>query len=276
MRSISRVVGCSINTVDKLMLDTGSVAAWYHYEHVRGLSCRAIECDEIWSFCYSKAVNVPDARAAPPEAGSVWTWTAVDADSKLFVSWLAGGRDLESGHEFIRDLRSRVEGRTQITTDGYSVYREAIELHFGGDVDYGMLQKRVSSMDNLPTEERRYSPQRTPPAHRKLKIIGRPLEEYISTSLVERHNLTMRMSMRRYTRLTNAFSKRIKQHTASLALYSLYYNFCRTHLSLKNPYPRTPAMAAGIADRIYDLDWIVDLIDEAAPKPRRPKKYRKR
>ena len=276
MRSISRVVGCSRNTVDKLLLDAGSVAAWYHSLTVTELRCRLVEADEVWSFCYAKTVNVPDAVSPPPEAGSVWTWTALDVDSKLLVSYLVGARDIGSGEMFIRDLRSRIEGRTQISTDGWGVYRDAIEKYFGGDVDYGILMKTTTdNSSNMPTEERRYSPRKRP-LMMKIKAIGRPLEEYISTSLVERHNLTMRMSMRRYTRLTNAYSKRIRQHTASVALYALFYNFIRPHHSLRNPYPRTPAMAAGIADRIYNFDWLIGMVDAAAPKPRRPKTYRKR
>ncbi len=276
MRSITRIVGCSFNTVSKLMLDAGDTAYNFHNQYVRGLNSDRIEADEIWSFCYAKNAHVPDARNAPPEAGNVWTWTAIDPDSKLLVSYRAGGRDTEDAMLFIGDLDQRLIKRIQLTSDGYNAYPEAVSMHFGNNIDYAQLIKSYRFLNHtLTDEDHRYSPPPQETIYKRV-VTGDPDPDLISTSIVERHNLTMRMSMRRYTRLTNGFSKRLRHHCASLDLFILYYNFCRPHLSLKNPYQRTPAMAAGLTDRIYDIDWIINMIKSNTTPPRRPKTYRKK
>lgn len=255
MRSISRVVGVSINTVTKLLVDAGSACTAYHDEHVRGISCQRIQCDEIWSFTYAKQKNVKMAKAAPSEAGDVWTWTALDADSKLIVSWLVGGRDSEYAMAFMDDLRGRLENRVQMTTDGHRAYLEAVEGAFGGDIDYAMLVKLYGAAPE--SAKGRYSPADCIGA-RKTPIEGNPDKEYVSTSYVERQNLTMRMSMRRFTRLTNGFSKKLANHEHALALYFVYYNFVRLHASLKV----SPAMAAGVTDRLWSVEDMVRITDE--------------
>ena len=254
MRSISRVAGVSINTVTKLLVDAGAACAAYHDEHVRNLNCRRIQCDEIWSFCYAKAKNAPTAKTPADGAGDVWTWTSLDADSKLICNWIVGGRGAEYAVALMDDLRSRLANRVQLTTDGHRAYLEAVEGAFGGDVDYAMLVKLYGE---APESEKRYSPAECIGC-RKTPIEGQPDKNHISTSYVERHNLTMRMSMRRFTRLTNAFSKKIENHCHAVALYYVYYNFVRTHKAHK----LTPAMAAGITDKLYEMADIVRITDE--------------
>ncbi len=268
MRSISRVVGVSFNTVDKLLQDAGAACVAFHEETVRGVQAKRVQCDEIWSFCYAKAKNLPSAKNAPFGAGDIWTWTALDADSKLIVSWLVGGRDAEYANEFMQDVASRLANRVQLTTDGLHAYLDAVERAFGVDVDFAQLVKLYGQ---APDAEKRYSPPVCVGA-KKETFNGRPAKRHISTSYVERQNLTMRMSMRRFTRLTNAFSKRIINHCHALALYFVWYNFVRIHTSLQV----TPAMAAGVTDRLWEMEDIVVLIDAAAPKlgPRGP--YKKR
>lgn len=269
MRAASRISGASITTVAKLLVDAGKACAEYHDKHVKNVPARRVQADEIWSFCYSKEKNAPYAEKPIDKAGDVWTWTGIDADSKLIISWTVGGRDSSYALELMDDLRKRLANRVQLTTDGHKAYLEAVEGAFGGDVDYAQLIKLYGSP---PVEEqRRYSPATCIGTERNI-IVGDPDDADISTSYVERQNLTMRMSMRRFTRLTNAFSKKLENHCHSLALYFTYYNFCRVHTSLK----RTPAEAAGLADREYDLGWIVDLIAARAPKlgPRGPYKPR--
>lgn len=270
MRSISRVVGVSINTVTKLLIDAGTVCATYHDQHVRNVTVSRVQCDEIWSFAYAKAKNVPTAKAAPDGAGDVWTWTALDADSKLIVSWLVGGRDSEYAIEFMDDLRARLANRVQLTTDGLKAYLEAVEGAFGGDVDYAVLQKLYGTAPE--SAKGRYSPAVCIGANREL-VEGKPDPKHVSTSYVERQNLTMRMSMRRFTRLTNAFSKKVENHCHALALYFVWYNFCRIHKSLRV----TPAMAAGVSDTLRHMEWIAELVEAAAlkPGPRGPYKRRK-
>ena len=267
MRSISRVVGVSINTVTKLLVDAGEACAAYHHEHVRGVKSQRVQCDEIWSFCYAKAKNVAAAKAAPEEAGDVWTWTALDADSKLIVAYLVGGRDAEYANEFMLDVADRLATRVQLTTDGHGAYLDAVEGAFGIDVDFATLIKQYG---NAPEGTKRYSPP-VCVGTRKEHWQGKPDEKHISTSYVERQNLTMRMSMRRFTRLTNAFSKKIDNHIHMLSLYFVHYNFCRIHKSLKV----TPAMAAGVSDTLHAMDWIVGLIDARAPKPGARGPYKK-
>jgi IS1 family transposase/lambda repressor-like predicted transcriptional regulator len=271
MRSISRVVGVSFNTVDKLLQDAGAACVAFHEKTVRGVHAKRIQCDEIWSFCYAKAKNVPAAKSAPDGAGDVWTWTAIDADSKLIISWLVGGRDAEYAREFMSDVAARLANRVQLTTDGHGAYLDAVEGVFGIDVDFAQLIKIYGAAPATSNQEARYSPGKCVGA-KKEPFRGKPDPAHISTSYVERQNLTMRMSMRRFTRLTNAFSKRIDNHCHALALYFVWYNFVRVHKTLRV----TPAMEAGISDRLWDMSDIVAMIDENAPKPGPRGSYKKR
>lgn len=255
MRSISRVSGVSINTVTKLLVDAGEACAVYHDEHVRNVQATRIQCDEIWSSCYAKQKNVGSATAAPGGASDVWTWTGIDSDSKLLISWLVSpGRDSGYAIEFMDDVCSRLAQRVQLTTDGHRAYLEAVEGAFGGDVDYAQLIKLYGSSPEVP--QGRYSPAQCI-GSKKVPIVGSPDDPAISTSHVERHNLTTRMSLRRFTRLTNAFSKKVENHGHALALYFVWYNFCRLHKTLGT----TPAMAARLAETPCGMDWIVNLIE---------------
>lgn len=259
LRSISRVCGVSINTVTKLLVDAGTVCAAFHAENVKGVKAKRIQCDEIWSFCYSKNKNVPTAKRKDLAYGDVWTWTGLDADSKLIVSWMVGGRDSDYAITFMDDLRSRLANRVQLTTDGHKAYLEAVEGAFGGDVDYAQLVKLYGASPE--SSKGRYSPAECT-GIRKERIEGRPDPKHISTSYVERQNLTMRMQMRRFTRLTNAFSKKIENHCHSLALYFVWYNWVRLHKAHK----LTPAMAVGITDKLLEMKDIVALMDDAEMK----------
>jgi len=269
MRSISRVVGVSINTVTKILIDAGEACVAYHDEHVRDVRATRVQCDEIWSFCYAKQKNVAAAKAAPEDAGDVWTWTALDADSKLIISYLVGGRDSEYAIESMDDVASRLTNRVQMTTDGHKAYLEAVEGAFGGDIDYAQLVKMYGS---APDAMKGHYSSAACTGTRKRRVEGDPAVEDVSTSYVERQNLTMRMSMRRFTRLTNAFSKKIDNHIHMLSLYFVHYNFCRQHKSLKG---LSPAMAAGVSDTLRDMEWIVGLIDARAPKLGRRGPYKK-
>ena len=270
MRSISRVTGVSINTVSKLLVDAGNACAAFHDRAVRDVNAVRIEADEVWSFCYAKAKNVAAAKSAPEEAGDVWTWTALDADSKMIVSYLVGGRDADYAGAFMNDLASRLANRVQLTTDGHRAYLEAVEGAFGGDVDYAMLVKLYGEPKGKQ-QERRYSPGECC-GTRKDVIEGEPDKAKISTSYVERSNLSLRMHNRRFTRLTNAFSKKFENHVHMISLYTVFYNFVRIHKTLKC----SPAMAAGVTDELLEMEDIVKLIDKAAPKPGRPKTYKKK
>jgi IS1 family transposase len=269
MRSVSRITGVSINTVSKLLVDAGNACAAYHDEMVRNVSAKRVQCDEIWSFCYAKQKNVATAKAAPEVAGDVWTWTALDADSKLIISYLVGGRDSEYAMAFMDDVASRLANRVQLTTDGHKAYLEAVEGAFGCDVDFAQLVKMYGAAPEAV--KGRYSPAECT-GIRKTKIEGEPDFAHVSTSYVERMNLNIRMGNRRFTRLTNAFSKKVDNHLHMLSLYFVHYNFCRIHKSLR----MSPAMAAGVTDTLRDAEWIVGLIDARAPAPNRPKTYRKR
>ena len=268
MRAVSRLEEVSINTVSKLMVEAGEACAAYHDEAVRDVQASKVQCDEIWSFCYAKQKNVSRAKTAPQGAGDVWTWTAIEADSKLILSWEVGDRTSATAIEFMDDLRSRLANRVQLTTDGHKAYLEAVEGAFGADVDYAQLIKLYG---DVPEAQRRYSPAECI-GTRKRRVNGSPDRKDVSTSYVERQNLTMRMGMRRFTRLTNAFSKKIENHLHMLSLYFVHYNFCRMHKSLRC----TPAMAAGVSDTLRDMEWIVGLIDARAPKPNRLAIYKKR
>jgi len=268
LRSVSRVADVSINTVTKLLIDAGAVAAAYHDQNVRGLKSKRLQCDEIWSFCYAKAKNVPAAKAAPEIAGDVWTWTCLDAESKLMVSWHVGDRSAEDATFLLEDVQARIKNRVQLTTDGHNAYPAAVAEVFGIDVDYAQLIKLYSA-EKGSSPERRYSPANCCGAI-KSTVEGKPDKAHISTSYVERQNLNMRMGMRRFTRLTNAFSKKIENHCHSLALYFLYYNFVRVHKSLKV----TPAMAAGVSDRLWEVEDIVALIDARDERKAETRKLR--
>jgi IS1 family transposase len=268
MRSISRVTGVSINTVTKLMIEAGEACAAYHDETVRNVRSARVQADEIWSFVGAKAKNVANMKQPIEGAGDVWTWTALDADSKLIISYLVGGRDSEYAMAFMDDVAARLANRVQLTTDGHRAYLEAVEGAFGADVDYAQLIKLYGA---APEGQRRYSPAECI-GIRKTRIEGNPVKADVSTSYVERMNLNIRMGNRRFTRLTNAFSKKIDNHLHMLSLYFCRYNFCRVHKSLR----MSPAMAAGVSDTLHDVEWIVGLIDARATKPNRPATYKKK
>lgn len=268
MRSISRIADVSINTVSKLLVEAGEACLTIHDEAVRNVKASRIQCDEIWSFCHAKQKNVAAAKAAPEGAGDVWTWTAIDADTKLIVSYFVGDRSGESAMVLMDDLQGRLANRVQLTTDGHRAYLEAVEGTFGGDVDYAQLVKLYGPSITAPG---RYSPAECIGA-KKVRVEGNPDIAHVSTSYVERQNLTMRMSMRRFTRLTNGFSKKIDNHIHALALYFVFYNFTRIHKTLR----MSPAMAAGITGRLWSMDDIIAKIDELAPAPAKRGPYKKR
>lgn len=260
LRATSRMTDVSINTVTKLLVDLGAACLAYHDANVRGLKTQRLECDEIWSYCYAKARNVPFEKQGEFGYGDVWTWTALDADSKLIVSYDVGPRTLHMAYNLLEDVNKRVTTRMQMTTDGLRWYRIAAEHVFGIDVDYATLEKHYGNPAGY-SGTARYSPP-TLSGTRKEVIKGSPDPKYISTSFVERQNLTMRMSMRRFTRLTNAFSKKLENHIAAIALHFMHYNFARIHKTLRV----TPAMAAGLAAHPWTIEEIVGLLDAAAKK----------
>ena len=268
MRSISRVVDVSINTVSALLIDAGKACAKHHDETVRNVRSKRVQADEIWSFCYAKQKNVETAKAAPEDAGGVWTWTALDADSKLIVSYLIGGRDADYANEFMQDVAARLANRVQLTTDGHRAYLEAVEGSFGAGIDYAMLIKHYGAPVGALG---RYSPGECTGVDLR-RVEGRPDLAHVSTSYAERQNLTMRMSMRRFTRLTNAFSKKAENHAHMVALYTTWYNFARQHKTLRC----SPAMAAGLSSTLWSMADVVTLIDaQAEPaKARGPYKPR--
>jgi IS1 family transposase len=269
LRAASRIADVSYNTVCKLFAEAGRVAGEYQDKTLRDLTCKRLQLDEIWSFVYAKEKNVGLAKAAPDKAGDAWTWVAIDADTKLVPSWRIGDRSSETALAFMTDLASRLRNRVQITTDGHKAYLEAIEDAFGADVDYAMLVKVYGPAPEGNT--RRYSPAECVGAH-KHRIEGNPDARHVSTSFAERQNLTMRMSIRRFTRLTNAFSKKLENHALAVALHYFHYNFCRIHKTLRV----TPAMAAGVVDRVMDMSDLAALIaaQEAPAAKRGP--YKKR
>lgn len=263
IRSTSRMTGAAQNTIMRLLVELGAACSEYQDRHLRNLTSTRIECDEIWAFVHAKARNVPEKHRGEFGYGDVWTWMAIDAVTKLIPSWLVGPRDEESAHAFIADLGSRLSNRVQITTDGWRPYIEAIEAEFGREVDYAQLIKQYGSAEREYEEvpqARKYSPQVCTASEVRV-MSGNPEASKISTSYVERHNLTMRMQIRRFTRLTNAFSKKVRNHAAAVALDTFFYNFGRPHKTLANPYPRTPAMAAGVADHIWSCEEIAALLD---------------
>jgi IS1 family transposase len=265
MRSISRVCDVSINTVSKLLIDAGKACAAFHDEHVRNVKAARIQCDEIWSFCYSKQANAPHTISRQEDRGDIWTWTAIDADSKLIVTWHVGRRDGDAAYEFMSDLKDRLANRVQLTSDGFAAYRDAVGGTFGSeDVDYAQLVKLYgqSAEGSRRTAERRYSPAVCLGA-RKQEVFGNPDKTHVSTSYAERQNLTMRMSMRRFTRLTNGFSKKGENHCHMVALYTVWYNFVKMHKALR----MTPALASGMTDKLWSMADIAEMIDATLPKP---------
>ena len=271
IRAIVRVTGISKNTVTRLLVDAGKACNAFQERTLRNLPCKRIQVDEIWSFVYAKQGNLPKTKQAPKEAGDVWTWTAICADTKLVPSWAIGDRSSETAIEFMDDLRARMADRVQLTSDGHKAYLEAVEGAFGGDIDYAMFVKSYGS-DGGASSEKRYSPAECT-GTRKFKVSGKPDDAHISTSYVERNNLTMRMSMRRFTRLTNAFSKKVENHAHAVALHFMYYNFARIHKTLRV----TPAMAAGVTERLWEMSDIVELIEaREANEDRKRGPYKKR
>ncbi|SDX91808.1 IS1 family transposase [Roseicitreum antarcticum] len=270
IRATSRIADVSKNTVTKLLEDAGKACAAYHDENVKGVEAKHVQADEIWSFCYAKAKNVETAKAAPSDAGDIWTWTAMDRDSKLMISYTIGDRSGATAREFMFDLAARVANRIQLTTDGHGAYLKAVTDAFSGDVDYAMLIKYYGNPTGTKGHERKYSPAECTGATKEA-IFGNPIMEDVGTSHIERQNLTMRMGMRRFTRLTNAFSKKAENHAYAVALHFMHYNFVRTHKTLR----MTPAMAAGLVDTPWEVEDIVALVEkaeDAAPKKRGPYK----
>ncbi len=255
LRATARMTGVARMTVEKLLRDLGEACQAFHDKTVVGLTSKRVQCDEIWSFCYAKTRTItakPSIREKHPDAGDVWTWTAIDADSKLVISWLVGGRGSAEARAIMSDAASRLTHRVQLTTDGLTHYLHAVEGAFGGDVDYAQLQKMYGDGGSSAG---RYSPPKFIGATKR-EMMGHPDARHISTSYVERNNLTMRMHMRRFTRLTNGFSKKVEMHAASVALHFVYYNFAKVHLSLRV----TPAMEAGLADHPWELEELVGLL----------------
>jgi IS1 family transposase len=258
IRATVRMTDVAKNTVVKLLADLGRACAEYQDKTLRNLTCKRIQCDEIWSFCYAKQKNVPDELRGRFGYGDVWTWTALCADTKIVPCWFVGRRSARYANHFIADLAARLANRIQLTTDGHRVYLDAVENAFGADIDYAMLVKLYG---NDPEPQTPYSPARVIGAL-TTRVTGNPDRRYISTSYVERQNLSMRMQMRRFTRLTNGFSKKVENHIHALAIYFMYYNFGRIHQSLRV----TPAMAAGVSDHVWDLREIVELMRTGAKK----------
>ena len=254
IRSTSRITGAAKGTVIKLLADIGKVCSEYQDKVLRDLECKKIQCDEIWSFCAMKEKNVPEDKKGQLGYGDVYTWTAICAESKLVLSWLVGRRDVESATMFINDLADRLKHRVQLTTDGYSPYLTAVEDAFGADIDYSQLIK-LYGVEQLE-DQRKYSPSKCLGAIKE-KVQGNPDPKHISTSFVERQNLTIRMSMRRFTRLTNGFSKKAENLAHAVSLHFMYYNFCRIHQTLQC----SPAMAAGVTDTLWEIEDIVKLLN---------------
>src|SRR5579862_1689998 len=252
LRATARMCDVSFNTVLKLLPEIGQACESYQRRVLVNLNCRRLQCDEIWSFCYAKDKNVPKDKRGQFGFGDVWTWVAIDADTKLVPSWRIGGRNAWHAQHFMYDLAARLSNRVQLTTDGHRVYLQAVEQAFGNDIDYAMLVKLYGS--DRAEGEARYSPPEFVSC-RSIAIIGDPDSRHISTSYAERQNLTMRMKMRRFTRLTNAFSKKVENHRWAIALHFMHYNFCRVHQTLRV----TPAMEAGITNRVWDVGEIVTL-----------------
>lgn len=251
IRSTVRLTGASKNTITKLLVEVGEACLNYHDSHVIGLPCKRLQVDEIWSFVYAKQKNVPDLKQG--RAGDIWTWTAICAETKLVASWLVGNRDADTAEYFARDLAFRLNDRIQLTSDGLKLYIDAVHEAFGDNIDYAML---VKLYNETREGQKRYSPTQFIGTRKKV-VSGNPSSTGISTSFAERQNLTMRMSMRRFTRLTNGFSKKIENHMHAVSLHFMYYNFCRVHSTVKS----TPAVTAGLTNRVWTLEDIIDMTD---------------
>jgi IS1 family transposase len=250
------MTGVAKGTALKLLVDLGRSCDEYQRRTLVDLSCRRVQCDEIWAFCYAKEKNIPEKMRGLPGVGDVWTWTAMDADTKLIVSWLVGDRDAGCASEFVSDLRGRLANRVRLTTDGLKMYLTAVEDAFGADVDYAQLVKLYGE---APDAEKRYSPGQCIGCERK-RVEGNPDPRHISTSFIERQNLTIRMSIRRFTRLTNAFSKKVENLAAAVALHFMWYNFGRVHQTLRV----TPTMEAKVTDHVWSVSEIVGLLEKKA------------
>jgi IS1 family transposase len=268
IRSTSRIANVSKDTVVSLLVKVGAACWDFHDTHVVNVKSRRIQCDEIWSFVYSKEKNKPEGME---NAGDIWTWTAIDADSKLIVSWNIGNRDADSANTFMQDVADRISGYVQLTTDGLHSYLEAVGNAFGDNIDFAQLVKLYGKEGDGKTAEKKYSPARFTGSQKTI-ISGSPDKDHISTSFVERQNLTMRMHMRRFTRLTNAFSKKIENHCYAIALHFVYYNFVKQHKTLRV----TPAMAAGLTKRFMSIEDIARLIPESTPQKRGTYKKREK
>lgn len=253
LRATSRLADVSINTVTKLLVEVGKACQKYHDEHVKNVTAKRVQCDEIWSFVYAKDKNIPEEKQGLHGIGSIWTWVAMDSESKLAISWLVGNRDAEFANMFIQDVKARLANRVQLTTDGLKAYLEAVEDNFGAEIDYAQLIKLYGeSLD----KERTYSPVKCTGTEKKV-IVGNPQAKHVSTSHIERQNLTMRMHMRRFTRLTNAFSKKVENHAHAVALHFMFYNFVRIHKTLRV----TPAMQAGLTTKLWEVEDLVKLAE---------------
>lgn len=255
IRATCRMTGADLKTVLKLLVNVGKICKEYQDRVFHGLTCKRIECDEIWSFCYAKQKNVPEDKQGQFGFGDVWTFTAICADSKLVPSWHLGKRDLPNATVFMKDLAGRLKNRVQLTTDGHRMYLDSVEEAFGSEIDFSQLIKIYGVSEE--EREKRYSPAKCLGTE-KIKIKGNPDAKNISASYVERQNLTMRMSMRRFTRLTNAFSKKIENLGHAVSLHVMYYNFCRIHQTLRV----TPAMAAGVTDHLWEIEDILLLLQQ--------------
>lgn len=253
IRAISRLTGASKNTIVKLLADAGEAFSDYQDRAMRNLPCKRLQLDEIWAFVYAKQKNVGTAKAAPDGAGDCWTWMALDADTKLIPSYYVGARDAEAAKLFVGDLASRLANRVQLTTDGHKPYLEAVEEAFGADIDYAMLIKIYGDTNG----QGRYSPGECKGAVKR-RVEGKPAPEHVSTSYAERANLTLRMGSRRFTRLTNAFSKKVENHAHSVAIHTMHYNFVRIHQTLRV----TPAMAAGVTTTLWEVADMVKVLEE--------------
>ena len=262
--SVSRMTGIARNTITKLLVDLGEACMQYHDAHVRNVKVRRLQCDEIWAYVGAKAKNV-SLEKKEIGWGDVWTWVGLDADTKLVVGYLVGGRGADWAYDFIKDCSERIRGRVQLTTDGHKPYLQAVEENFGADIDYATLQKIYNASEDTMG---RYSPAKCIGTDCKV-VMGDPDADHISTSYVERRNLTMRMSMRRFTRLTNEFSKKLDNHAYAVALHFMYCNFVRKHQTLKT----TPAVAAGISDHIWSIEELVNVMP--VPKAEKRGPYRK-
>lgn len=259
IRATVRMTGVSKNTIIKLLEDLGTLCADYHDRHVRGVKAKRVQCDEIWSFVGMKQRNVPLERVADFTVGDVWTWTALDADSKLMISYMVGQREASYARAFMRDVSDRLANKVQLTTDGLKLYLDAVEDTFAGEIDYAQLIKQYGTDPGIPAG--RYSPGYVKGCETKV-IAGEPDVKHISTSYVERQNLTMRMHMRRFTRLTNGFSKKVENHAHAIAIHYMHYNYCRIHQTLRV----TPAMQAGLSDHVWELDELVGLLEAEEAK----------